>query len=57
MQSKCEQEKMRGQRRRLQVQALGYELFPQKLFLAISLERKSVFRDVRITANLNPASN
>ena len=29
---------------------------PLKLFLAISLERKSVFRDVRIKANLDVLS-
>ena len=49
------QDKIRGQRGRLQVQALGCvnSWNPLKLVLAISLERKSVFRDVRIKAKLD----
>ena len=44
--------KIREQRGMLQFQALGY-VNSAKLFLGKSLERKPVFRDVRIKANLD----
>ena len=43
------QEKMRGQRRRLPVQPLGYVMSTKVIF-----RRAEVFRDVRMQANLGP---
>ena len=46
------QEKIRGQRGKLPVQPLGY-VNCTKVTYRGALERKSVFRDVRIKANLD----
>ena len=46
------QEKIRGQRGKLPVQPLGYVNCTKVIYRG-SLERKSVFRDVRIKANLD----
>ena len=46
------QEKIRGQRGKLPVQPLGY-VNCTKVIYRRALERKSVFRDVRIKANLD----
>ena len=46
---KFTQEKMRGQRRRLPVQPLGYVMSTKVIF-----RRAEVFRDVRMQANLGP---
>ena len=51
--NKRRQEKIRGRRGRLQVQALGYSNSTKVILgVILSLERKSVFRDVRSKANL-----
>ena len=48
----CPQEKIRGQRGKLPVQPLGYVNCTKVIYRG-ALERKSVFRDVRIKANLD----
>ena len=50
--SKCWQEKIRGQRGKLPVQPLGYVNCTKVIYRG-AFERKSVFRDVRIKANLD----
>ena len=49
IQHRLNQEKMRGQRRRLPVQPLGYVMSTKVIF-----RRAEVFRDVRMQANLGP---
>ena len=46
------QEKMKGQRGTLPVHALGY-VNSKKVIYRLAFERKGVFRDVRIKANLD----
>ena len=46
------QEKVRGQRGTLPVHALGY-VHSTKVSYRLALERKGVFRDIRIKANLD----
>ena len=46
------QENMRGQRGTLSVHALGY-VDSTKVIYRLALERKDVFRDVRIKANFD----
>ena len=46
------QEKIKGQRGKLPVQPLGYVNCTKVIYRG-ALERKSVFRDVRIKANLD----
>ena len=47
-----QQEKIRGQRGKLPVKPLGYVNCTKVIYRG-ALERKSVFRDVRIKANLD----
>ena len=48
----CCQEKMRGQRETLQVQTLGY-VNSTKVIYRSALERKGLFRDIRVKANFD----